>query len=259
MTTRHTSPTVVDDREPDHEVELDVEVSEDGPFAPGVAEYARQKVRAAARHCHGPILRASIRLVRHANPALPRPVVSRATLNVNGRLVRAHTAAASAREGLDALQHVLRTALDRLDRQQDGHSRHPHPTPAEPAAEEREIGLLGAEAGACSVDEAIGALDALDRDFQLFQDVDTEVDTMVFRAGPTGYRLARTRHCPLEKLPETAVSVEINAAPRLSVDAAVEQLAGSGQPFLFFADSVTGRGTVLHVRQDEHYGLVTVA
>lgn len=259
MTTQNTPATVVDDREPDHEVELDVEVSEDGPFAPDIPEYARQKVRAAARHLHGPILRASVRLVRYADPALPRPVVSRATLNVNGRLVRVQTAAASAREGLDTLQHVLRTALDRLDRHHDKHSRHPHPAPADPAAEEREIRLLGAEAGACTVDEAIGALDALARDFQLFRDVDTHVDTLVFRAGPTGYRLAQLRHRPRERQPETAVSIEIDPAPELSIDSAAEQLGLSGQPFLFFADSITGRGTVLHVREDGHYGLVTAA
>jgi hypothetical protein len=119
--------------------------------------------------------------------------------------------------------------------------------------------LHGAEAGACTVDEAIGALDALDRDFQVFQDIDTDVDTMVFRAGPTGYRLAQIRHHPLGRRPETDVSIQIEAAPQHSVDAAAAALAHSGQPFLFFADSVTGRGAVLHVRQDGHYGLVTVA
>jgi len=259
MTTHNSPATGAGDHEPDHEVELQVEVSTDGQFASDVPEYARQKVRAAAHHCHGPILRASVRIVRHADPALPRPVVSHATLNINGRPVRVQTTAASAHEGLDTLQHVLRTALDRMERYQDHHGRHPGPVLTEPAAAEREIRLHGAQTGGCTVDEAIGALDALDRDFQVFQDVDTDVDTVVFRAGPTGYRLAQVRNRPLGRQPETAVTVEADAAPQLDIDAAAEALTHSDQPFVFFADSATGRGAVLHVRPDGHYGLVTVA
>jgi hypothetical protein len=41
-------------------------------------------------------------------------------------------------------------------------------------------------------DEAAFEMDVLDYDFHLFIDVDTRLDSVLYRAGPTGYRLART-------------------------------------------------------------------
>ncbi|EXG82496.1 sigma 54 modulation/S30EA ribosomal C-terminal domain-containing protein [Cryptosporangium arvum] len=238
--------------------ELPVEVTTDGYFAPDVPDHARRKVRAALRYCPYPILRASVRMVRFPDPALPRPVVSNALVNVNGRLVRVQTTASSAREGLDALQHSLRTAIERIDRHpgRRGHGQRPV---VPDAGDDPEIHPHGTYAPvSCTVDEAIADLDALDREFHLFHDVDTDVDTVVFRAGPTGYRLAQVRHQPLEVTPATPVAIEVGDAPRLSVGDATERLRCSGQPWVLFADSATGRGTVLHVGRDGHYGLVTL-
>lgn len=241
--------------------DLAVEVTTDGYFAPDVPDYARRKVRAAVRYSPYPILRASVRLVRFPDPAVPRPVVVSALVNINGRLVRVQTTAASARVGLDALQHSLRSAIERLDRH---HGRHGHGHGRRPASdgegeEEREIRPHGTYAPtACTVDEAIADLEALDREFHLFHDVEAGEDAMVFRGGPSGYRLTRVHHRPLTTPPATAVSIEIEDAPQLSVGAAAERLACSGQPYVFFADVATGRGTVLHVRRDGHYGLVTL-
>lgn len=250
-----THATIVDDTLPDHEIQLAVDVSLDGHFAPDVPEYAKRKIRAAAKHCSGPILRASVRLIRYSDPALPRPVVSRATLNVNGRMVRVQTAAASARAGLDALQESLHNALGHLDRQ----PRHPHRSTSDHVGAVREIRPQGAIAGACTVDEAIGTLDSLDRDFQLFHDVDTDQDTLLFRAGPTGYRLAQANHRPRYHQPATPVSVELSDAPRLTPEQAAEHLECDGRPYLFFVDLETGRGRALHVRHDGHYGLVKLS
>lgn len=243
------------DRPPAALPDLAVEVSTDGHFAPDVPDYARRKVRAAVRHCAYPILRASVRLVRFPDPALPRPVVSSALVNVNGRLVRVQTTAESAREGLDALQHSLRGAIEKLDR----HHRHDRrPLPPGPP-DDREVYPHGTYAPASStVDEAISDLDVLGREFHLFHDVDADEDTVVFRGGPTGYRLARRRYSPLSVPPATAVAIDSDDAPELSVAAAAERLGCSGQPWLFFTDVATGRGTVLHVRGDGHYGLVTL-
>jgi hypothetical protein len=239
--------------------DLAVEVTTDGYFAPDVPDYARRKVRAAVRHCPYPVLRASVRLVRFPDPALPRPVVASALVNVNGRPVRIQTTAVSARIGLDSLQHSLRTAIERLNRH---HGRHGHGrrlASVDEASEEWAIHPHGSYApAACTVDEAISDLDALDREFHLFHDEDAGEDSLVFRGGPAGYRLARVRYRPLTTRPATAVLIETEDAPQLSVGAAAERLGCSGQPYVFFADVATGRGTVLHVRRDGHYGLVTL-
>ena len=98
----------------------------------------------------------------------------------------------------------------------------------------------------------------LDRDFELFRDADTGVDTLVHRGGPTGYRLVRARRCPVEGRPATAVSVDRDPAPRLSVEAAAMRLARVELPFVFFTDVATGRGSVVFVRRDGDYGVVTL-
>ncbi|GAA0223092.1 sigma 54 modulation/S30EA ribosomal C-terminal domain-containing protein [Cryptosporangium japonicum] len=239
---------------------LAVEVTTDGHFAPDVPDHARRRVRAALRHSTVPILRASVRLVRHQDPALAEPVVISALLSVSGRLVRVKTSAVSARIGLDSLQHVLRTAVERLDRHRDrrGHRGH-HVRAGEGLDEEHEIHPHGTYAPTSStVDEAIADLDVLEREFHLFHDVESDEDSLVSRGGPTGYRLARARKGPLVTPPATPVVLDPDDAPTLSVEAAAERLACGGEPYVFFADPATGRGAVLHVERNGDYGLVTL-
>jgi hypothetical protein len=248
MTTQNAAParTEADDSYPrspiDQQEHLNVEVTEDGQFAPEIRVYAQQKVRAASRSCDAPILRAFVRLVRYTDPALPRPVVARATVNVNGRFVRVQTTAAEPRTGLDALERELRKALNDVC----GPSAQPGATAPPNQAN-------------CTVDEAIRTLDALGRPFQLFRDVDTGEDTVVYRAGPTGYRLAQMRHRPLGRRPQTPLSIEIEPAPRLETSVAAEHLTKGQRPFLFFADPTTDRGAVTYVARDGHVGLVTLS
>ena len=196
------------------------------------------KVRAATHYCRAPILGATVRLERFADPLLPRPVVASVVVNVNGRPVRVQTTASSAGDALDALQRALRTAIERIDRHH-GHQERVAPT-------------------STTIDEAVADLEALDYEFRLFYDVEADEDTLVYRGSPTGYRLARVRHIPLPTRPVTPIAIDIHDAPRLSASAAAGHLAGSGRPWLFFAHSATGRGAVLHVRRDGRYALVTL-
>ena len=104
-----------------------VEVTAIGDFEPDVPDHARQIVRAAVRDCPYPILRASVRLVRFADPLLPRPVVASALANVNGRPVRVQTTASSARAAIDAMRSALQwPAVAVLRRHRDG-TRHRAP------------------------------------------------------------------------------------------------------------------------------------
>ncbi|MEV4287818.1 sigma 54 modulation/S30EA ribosomal C-terminal domain-containing protein [Nonomuraea bangladeshensis] len=106
-------------------------------------------------------------------------------------------------------------------------------------------------------DEAVVEMDQLDHDFLLFVDPVTGGDCLVHRTGG-GYRLVRLDPRP-ELPPPTcaAVSVATEAAPRLSVAAAVERLELGGFPYVFFADAGSGAGQVVYRRADGAYGLVT--
>jgi hypothetical protein len=58
-----------------------------------------------------PVLRVSASLTRSEDPALPRPVVARASLDVNGQAVRAHATAASESEAIALLESRLHRKL----------------------------------------------------------------------------------------------------------------------------------------------------
>jgi len=246
-------------------------------------EYARDKVTALAEHVREPILHARVRLTYLPDPAVDRRAVAQANLDVNGRLVRAQVTAGTMREAIDALQDRLRDRLDQLNSHWEAR-RGGVPSPGAPGmaewrhasepthradyyprpVEERQIVrhktyALAAE----TVDEAVFELESMDYDFHLFTDIDTGQDRVVYRAGPTGYRLASQRtdqaddgaHAP------SAVPLTISRkdAPTLEVEEAIARLELSGMPFVFFTDPGTGRGALLYHRYDGHYGLITPA
>lgn len=123
----------------------------------------------------------------------------------------------------------------------------------------------------CSADVAAATMDLMDYRAHMFTDAATEADAVVYRAGPTGYRLLRLR--PAEAAPgggvgakgvgaATAVvavgtvAVDPRPAPVLRIADAVARLDAGGLGHLFFADRGTGRGRLLYRRFDHRYGLI---
>jgi ribosome-associated translation inhibitor RaiA len=88
-----------------------------------IGDYAREKVDAVTRLAPEPVLSMRVRLTRHTNPAVGRPVVAQATLDVNGRIVRAAVEASTANEAVDLLVAKLRRGLERIV---PAHERHRH-------------------------------------------------------------------------------------------------------------------------------------
>jgi hypothetical protein len=108
-------------------------------------------------------------------------------------------------------------------------------------------------------DEAVFEMESMDYDFHLFTDSGTGMDSLIYRAGPTGYRLAQTT--PRTEPGPLAVPLTVSAvpAPSLSTGQAAERLEALGLPFVFFVDTATDRANVLYHRYDGHYGLITPA
>lgn len=94
-------------------------------------------------------------------------------------------------------------------------------------------------------------MEHLDYNFHLFTDERTGHDCVVYRAGPTGYRLAHLTPVDAPE-PDTVVPLTVSPypAPRLTIREAVTRLNTTGQPFLFVADVESGRGRVLYHRHD---------
>ena len=55
---------------------------------------------------------------------------------------------------------------------------------------------------------------------------------------------------------EVPVTVSTVPAPLLDTAEAVDRLRFTGLPFLFYLDGYHGRGCVLYLRYDGHYGLI---
>ncbi|HEX4868576.1 MAG TPA: HPF/RaiA family ribosome-associated protein [Acidimicrobiales bacterium] len=251
-----------------------VEVVARGDVTPDLVDLAATKISAITHVTAEPLLLARVKLTQEPDPARERPAIAQVTLDVNGHLVRAQVAARTMRDAIDLLEGRLRDKLDhRAERRQAGRRRDAPVTPgtwrhdARPAqrptyfdrpVDERELVCRKSFATAdLTVDEAAFDLEQLDHDFYLFRDVASGADCVLEKRGDGPYRLAHTGTAAVDPGP-TAVPVEVleTPVPELAVDEAIERLDLSNEPFTFFVDTESGRGTVVYRRYDGHYGLI---
>jgi ribosome-associated translation inhibitor RaiA len=249
--------------------DLDIAVHMVGSISASDREYAIQKLRNVQRAAPGPVLFARLELRQEPDPARPRPAVAKAELDCNGRLVRAHVAAATQREAADLLEARLRQSIERVaHRRRDARLRHrdeeswhhgdaparrPSYFPRPP--DEREVVVRKSFAlAAQTVDEAVADLELLDHDFFLFRDITNEVDCVVARSAE-GYELRCAGPAPDEPI-AAPVTVKREPVPHLALEDAEALLDETDAPFVFFVDANSGRGRVLYRRYDGHYGLI---
>jgi len=113
--------------------------------------------------------------------------------------------------------------------------------------------------------QTAAVMDAMDYDVHLFTDAETGEDAVLYRAGPSGLRLARQRHVfppgwawsPGDSGPPVALIVNSRPTPTLTEEAAVHRARAHGLRMLFFTDSDSGRGRLLYPRYDGDLGLIT--
>jgi ribosome-associated translation inhibitor RaiA len=214
---------------------IDVEVTTHGHLSDG-KDYARAKIGALGRFTHQPVLHAHVRLSEHADPAVTRRVIAQANLDVNGRLVRAQVEATTVREAIDRLEARLRRKLERIaqhwearrgkvpstDPHEWRHESEPTHRPSyfpRPPDQCRIIRHKSFTLGVRSVDEAAQEMELLDYDFHLFTEKGTKQASVLYRSGPSGYRLAQVQPSPEELAPhKLSVTISPQPAPRLTID-----------------------------------------
>jgi ribosome-associated translation inhibitor RaiA len=257
---------------------VQVQVATDGKVPARAAEYAREKVGAVLHLAPGPVLSARVRMTRHGDPAVPHPVHAQVNLHVDGRLVRAEAAGESSHEAIDRLEARLRRRLERAGESwEDRRGRRPVTEPHEwrhesevthrhrwyprPAEEREIVRHKSFTLRRCGVDDAALEMDLLDYEFHLFLEDGTGQDSVLYRAGPTGLRLAQLTPTDAGALAPYRLELTTSGqpAPSLTTAEAVERLNLLDLPFLFFRDADGGRGAVLYHRYDGHYGLLTPA
>lgn len=265
--------------EPNPTIPIEVQTPPDRPK--DIAEYAERKIRGLFRYSHQPVLGARIRLSRSGNPALSSPFIAKATLDVNGRPLCAQVAAPTAREAVDRLRERLRQRMDHSlgrgrSNQEQHRARHASDLPGQwrhgdppahrppyfprPPEQRQIIRHKSVTLARTGVDEAASDMEAMDFDFHLFTESGSGQDSVLYRAGPTGYRLAQIVPMPEGLAPHgLPLSMSAQPAPLLSTEEAVERMGYLNEPFLFYLDGERGRAALLYRRYDGHYGLITPA
>jgi ribosome-associated translation inhibitor RaiA len=247
---------------------IDVDVTFDGSL-PGAGEYARRKIGSLARFADASVTDARVRLTARTHDQ----VVAQANLGIDGRRIRAQAEAPTVYEAVDALQDSLRRILrhrPRLSPSRRGfmhaagqqHTRPPFPHWSTGDDDTRQLTRRKSFSVArLTVSEAAEELDLFDYHFHLFTEQSTGLDSVLYRSGPTGYRLVQTEaSLPASALQLPAlVTVSPTAPPELTVADAIERLDALRLPFLFFVDLAQCRGSVLYQRYDGQYGLITPA
>lgn len=113
--------------------------------------------------------------------------------------------------------------------------------------------------------QAVAVMDAMDYDVHLFTDTESGEDAVVYRAGPSGLRLARQHRMyppgwswsPPASVPPVPLIVPCHPTPTLTEADALARLCEHGLEFLFFTDPATDRGQLLYPRYDGNLGLIT--
>jgi ribosome-associated translation inhibitor RaiA len=236
-----------------------------------VAE-ARQKVAALDRVVKGPVLGARVVLIQEADPRIERPARAEGELNLAGTPVRAKVAAegmsAAVDELAERLQRRLRDHVERIiTREREpaaspaGEWRHgslPSATPprAFRPPEERELrrrksfALAAMDAGEAALD-----LEALDHDFYLFHDQRSDTDLLLYRRDDGRLGLIAPAGIEADKLSGPVVERSRLSEP-IELSTAKAEMDALNHRFLFFVNAETGRGNVIYLRQDGHYGLI---
>ncbi|MPZ81775.1 MAG: hypothetical protein GEV28_15760 [Actinophytocola sp.] len=202
-----------------------------------------------------------VRLTAFARPSAPVPALVQANLELGGRAVRAQVAAAFFAEASRLLRARLRDQIALLTG-----PRQPRRWPQDIAPLHARVQPVGQREivrrkcyplACCTVEEAALTMDLMDYDIHLFVDVDTGEDSVVYRVGPTGYRLARLSLMAPPTTPTTVpLTINVHPVPTETPPQAARALGRTDLPYRFFRDRNTGRGTVLYRRYDGHYGQV---
>lgn len=231
------------------------------------------RVRAKVSEMSG-VAGAPVRFVRVRLSALRTRggAIAQANADVDGRPVRVQETAPAMDQAISALGERLRRRLERLSRSP---GRRPGPRPngngaapverRAPAYTFRAVGdgrLTRRKTFALwreTVAEAAEDLELLDYGFHLFTETGSGQDSALYR-DDGAYRLVQLVPDPGAVAPAgLRFAVSPVPAAYLDVAGALHRLDRAGLPFVFFADSGTGRGSVVYRRIDGNYGLIEAA
>ena len=90
-----------------------IRIGSRGNVPEGNEELAISRTRSVLGHVVKPVLSARVTLTMSADPAVTFPAAAHATIDVNGRVVRAEAIGPTMREAIERMANRLRIRLDR--------------------------------------------------------------------------------------------------------------------------------------------------
>lgn len=228
--------------------------------------YVLRKLTSVANTLPGPP-HIRVRLTATGSANGPRSGIVQANLLIGGwQIARTQVAAAGIRQ---ATCLTAWRVEEQLRRAADPYRVRPWPEPpcrsrpeanSVPAGERRVVRQKSVHLLHPDPVGAAWAMDTMDYDFHLFVNCETGEDSVVYRVGPTGYRLASLCSVAMPAggggIPWT---VNVHPIPTLTPHQALARLNDTDLPFRFFKDAESGRGHVVYRRLDGHYALLTPA
>jgi ribosome-associated translation inhibitor RaiA len=255
---------------------MHVDVTSRGEVSDTVLAEAREKIGALDRVVKGPVLGAHVVLRQERNPRLSKPARAEGEIDLAGRPVRGRVAASTMPEAVDALAEHLQRRLRRyVERLQDGNRRPAAAAPGEwfhgawtpprpeyydrPTGERRVVRRKTFAVGAATVAEAAADLAALDHDFLLFRHSDTDADAVLHRDDDGRLEVIVPSGVRAPAAAEDVVWTTSRFSEPVDLDTARAEMDALDHRFLFFVNRATGRGNVIYLRYDGHYGVIEPA
>lgn len=138
-----------------------------GGIADDLVAYSQAKIATVLGHSGRSVLRSRLRVVRHGDPARPRPVSAHLNVDLAGRTVRAHVDAVTPREAVDRIVDRLAHQLERVGRgwragRHGTHQGHPHGPDAVRGTHSPERASLRHRVPAEAADVPAGTVDVVD-------------------------------------------------------------------------------------------------
>jgi ribosomal subunit interface protein len=252
-------------------VEVDVTVRGDVPAK--ISEYAKERIGTVDRLIDDPISHVRVVLTQEANPRIERGSRAEGEIGINGPIIRASVADIEPTGAINQLaQRLERQLRNWADRRTDlarrgkeraaGEWRRADFSTARPRhatrpPEEREIVRRKTFAAhPLTPSEAADEMEFLDHDFYLFSDAETGADAVAYHRdderlgviGPSGVGWSG----------ETGgiVHEESRMSGPIELEDAVTEMNAFNHRFMYFTNAETGRGNVIYLRYDGHYGLI---
>ena len=246
-----------------------------GDVPAAAKQLAADEVGRLDRYVKGPVTAARVVLIQEENPRIACPARAEGEVLVAGRPVRARTAAPSMQAAVDDLaerlgrqmrRHVERIVTDYRQPAESSNGRWRHgslPTarpersfrsPEERRLERRKSFALEPMDPA----EAALEMETLDHDFFLFTEADNGVDAVVYRRDDG--RLGLIEPADADGGPHDLPAREASRfSEPIDLATAVAEMDALDHRFLYFVNSESGRGNVIYLRHDGHYGLIEPA